>query len=253
MSFICFNGEIQPADSSPILFNRAFLYADGLFETMIFDGQEIQYLDDHLERLKNGLHYFKYNIPPKFLSELPSLLIDTILKNHFNDKVRIKLIVWRNSGGLYNPNNNDFSFLISCKENITYNETTITKLGLNKDFLLPNNPMGNFKTLNALYYVRASQICNEHNMQDMIFLNSDYKVCECTSSNIFWERKGIFYTPSLKSGCISGVRRKNFIKQLTSQGKQVLEGLYKVDSLLDADKYYLTNVTGIRTCNFITT
>ena len=35
--------------------NRAFLYGDGLFETIIFDNGSLRFFEDHWERLTKGI------------------------------------------------------------------------------------------------------------------------------------------------------------------------------------------------------
>ncbi len=40
------------------LSNRGFQYADGLFETMIFQSGKIRFFEDHLERLLAGMERF---------------------------------------------------------------------------------------------------------------------------------------------------------------------------------------------------
>ncbi len=66
-------------------------------------------------------------------------------------------------------------------------------------------------------------------------------VSECAYANIFFVKEGVLFTPSLKSGCLEGTRRRFVIETAKEMGVPVIEGLFTVRELLTADEVFLTN------------
>ena len=245
MSIICINGKFENENSNLLLLNRGFLYADGLFETMIHDGEKVRNFRDHMERLGLGMKFFDYEIPPLFFKDVEDHIKLTLEKNMLSGISRVKLVVWRNMGGLYTPTQKSFSFLIICSQAIENNDKNL-KIGVYKKPLLPHTNIGNFKTLNSIYYVHAGIEKKKSGLDDLILLNTSSQICECTSANIFWKKDDIFYTPSLETGCIAGIKRKQFIKELRKKSTKVVEGTFVTSDLEGVAHFYLTNITGIR-------
>ena len=73
-------------------------------------------------------------------------------------------------------------------------------------------------------------------------LSIEGHICECSSSNIFWVKDGMLYTPSLESGILAGTTRDSII-QLWHGG--VTEGVFSIDDLKNADEVFVTNVVWI--------
>lgn len=245
MSIICINGKFENENSNLLLLNRGFLYADGLFETMIHDGEKVRNFSDHMERLSSGMKFFGYETPPLFFNDIDEHIKLTLEKNILSGISRVKLIIWRNTGGLYTPTQNSFSFLIICSQGIENNDKDL-KIGIYKTPLLPHTKIGNFKTLNSIYYVHAGIEKKKSGLDDLILLNTSSQICECTSANIFWKKEGVFYTPSLETGCIAGIKRKQLIRELRKKNTEVREGAFITSDLDGATHFYLTNVSGIR-------
>lgn len=240
------NGEIQPTGSH-LAENRGLAYGDGLFETMIVQNGQINYWEDHLKRLLSGLNFLEINPQKNLLDTIPSQIQTLIKENEIGDHARAKLMIWRNTGGLYTPTEHSFSFLITVAP-FDPELRPLGSLAICEELRLPKSSIGNFKTINSMYYVKAGLLKARAQADDLILLNTNQEVCECTSSNLFWKKNNTYYTPALETGCIAGVMRKNFLKELASKGNQVIEGVFTRSDLLGADCYYLTNVTGIRTC-----
>ncbi len=246
----CLNGSFYNNLSVELCTNRGFMYGDGLFETMLFENNKIKHFSDHLERLVHGMTTLGYFYDDLTLKEISENTLLSCQKSNLSI-ARVKLTVWRNWGGLYAPTTNQISFLIEVNE-YTQTSNEINNLGIAKTVKIAVNNVSNLKTLSALQYVLAGIEKANSALDDLVLLNTDNYICECTASNLFWKKEGIVYTPSLKSGCISGIGRKNEIISLKLNNIQVEEGLYEVKSLVDADKIWNTNVFGRKkVINFI--
>ena len=73
------------------------------------------------------------------------------------------------------------------------------------------------------------------------FLTETDFIAEGITSNIFWVKDDILYTPSLETGILGGITRKQVIQLAKKLGFIVKEGTYKVAELEQADECFVTN------------
>lgn len=234
--------------SKPLIFssNRAFCYGDGLFETIVTGQGRIDLLKFHLQRLTKGCHALGI--------ELPSLLSEAYIRasiaqlselNGLKDPIRAKLIVWRNVGGLYSPENDSSSFYLECKESQKPMIQGQEKIGFCNSFHNQYSPISFVKTTNALHYVMAGKEMKAQKWDDIILTDVKGNVSETHISNLFWYKKDKFYTPSLSTGCVEGVMRNYLIKGLRNLGQQVQEVETTPSELKEAELLFSTNASGI--------
>ena len=250
--FICLNGKVFPF-GEPLLMhnNRAFCYGDAIFETIHANGTRMQFFTDHYRRLQKGmdlLHMKKESLPDKNTLEQT---IDKLLnKNHLYNGVRIRLSVFRNTGGFYTPQDNTVSYLIETLP-LPDDEYRLNKKGLKtgvfKGLLKQADSLANLKTSNSLLYIHAGLFCKEQGIDDCFIMNTEGRLAESVSSNIFVLKNGILLTPSLDQGCVEGVMRLQIIRLAADLGIKCVEAPVHEEDLLEADECFLTNaITGIR-------
>ena len=112
--FVNFNGVLVPADSYSIMAgNRAYLYGDGLFESIrVINGKAIN-LENHCKRLKEGMNALQMNSPAYFSQEHFEEEIDNLIKrNGITQGGRVRLSVDRKPGGTFLPENNHVDYYI---------------------------------------------------------------------------------------------------------------------------------------------
>jgi branched-subunit amino acid aminotransferase/4-amino-4-deoxychorismate lyase len=244
---INFNGKIYPADQT--IFdsqNRAFLYGDALFETIRMSEGRIPFLKNHVNRLLQGLHFFKYKVPKKYTPSFFKKEIKKIIAGN----ARIRITVFRSSGGLYTPQNNRPQFLISASP-LTSAHFSLNKKGLNigifDEVKVPCSPIYNYKTCNSLLYILAGSNRRERDLDDVILLNKKERISEASSSNIFLIKKNKIITPSLSEGCIAGTMRKTILKIAAEKKYSIQESPVKLTQLKKAEEIWLTNaISGIK-------
>lgn len=223
--------------------NRAFHYGDGIFETMIIKDGKMLYSEYHEKRIKMGIEKLRLNFILT-IDEIEKRLSFLLQKNGLTS-ARAKMIIWRKPGGLYRPSTNDTEYIISIKE---LEEKIVPEkhLELCETIRIPMGIAQNCKTLNSLPYVLAGVELNERNdADDLLILDCNENICECISSNIFWIKDDVFYTPSLKTNCVAGVQRNYLIDKIRKKGYKIEEVEAPWSVLEDADKAFTTNVTGI--------
>jgi branched-chain amino acid aminotransferase len=224
---------------------RALFYADALFETMrVFDG-EIPLLARHWARLSTGLTALGFSLPHLWDADFFRQEIQRVAPGN----ARVRLTVWRSTGGRYAPADDTPQFLITAEpldKNLQKLEPGI-KLGLSAAVRLPVDAFSNLKTLNAARYVAAAREARSNGWDDALLLNAYGRVCEATSSNIFWWEGDQLCTVPLSEGCVAGVFRAALLDIARSEGIHFDEKKALPEELHAADEIFLTNaVRGIQ-------
>jgi len=228
------------------LAQRGLYYGDALFEAIrVFEGK-IPLMERHWARLSRGLELMRYKIPAHWSAAFfENEILKTASKN-----ARVRLTVWRSPGGLFLPENNEPQFLIaatSLDSGVFQWEFEGLKIGLCESVRLPVDTFSGLKTLNAARYTAAAMEAHEKGWDDAVILNAYDRVCEATSSNVFWVENKTLCTPPLADGCVTGVLRELLFSLTLAAGYTVQEKPATFARLLEADEVFLTNaVRGIR-------
>jgi 4-amino-4-deoxychorismate lyase len=243
------NGDVMPEEAVRLSPNdRAFQYGDGLFETIRYQNHEVRFWPDHYDRLTRGMAALALRLPLQFTPDiLQSQIIELLKVNHLPEQTaRIKLQVWRQTGGLYTPTTSEIHYLITARSGPAFAITEKTVVGIFDEFRLAPSPVSAFKTLNALPYVLAGIAKQQQQADDMILLDTHGHLSECIASNLFWLIGNQLFTPSPESGCIEGILRRQLIRLAPQHGLSVQEGLFLPDVLAKADAVFCTNISGIQ-------
>ena len=242
-----FNNEIiNDKELSLEAEDRAIQYGDGIFETMVVREKSLKLIKYHFNRLQEGAAALRFQLPDYFdLQYLESSVIKLIQENDIRNAARIKVLSWRKKGGYYKPESRMSNILITAN---IHNEEKgiINKVGISKSITNYQMPYSQFKTLNAIKYIMASIEKEDAGFDDLIILDEKGRISELLYSNIFWIKNGIFYTPSLQTGCIKGVMRSYLIDKLVIDGITLREGNSPPEKLFRADHVIATNASGIR-------
>jgi branched-chain amino acid aminotransferase len=242
---INFNGKITDL-SDQLINNRAFLYGDAVFETLIIFNDKILFWEDHYFRLMSSMRIIRLDIPDKYT---PEFFKENIIKIHNNisqtGSSRIRINIYRSSDGKYKPEKNTPSFIIYC-ESINYNTYKLNKghyeVDLYKDYYLDNQLISSIKSNNKIINVVASIYASENGFDNCILLNKDKLVSEFINSNLFIIKDEKIYTPTLKSGCLNGVVRKNLFKILSSSSFELCEQDLSTFDITQSDEIFGTNI-----------
>jgi branched-subunit amino acid aminotransferase/4-amino-4-deoxychorismate lyase len=251
--FCCLNGEFVPIDSVKLSTqNRAFRYGDSLFETFRCFGNQPFLFDLHYERLLKAMNVLGMDVTHFPILEVLEKKVESLInKNRFFTSSRVRLTVFRNDGGLYAPETNLCSYLIEAtpmqEPGFSLNSKGLIA-GVFHD--LPKQPsiLSPFKTGSALLFVLAGNYMKEQKLSEALIINNDGLIVEALTSNLFWFKNQVLYTPAVSSGCVDGIMRQLVIKVATMSGVEVAEvpGL-EPSSLHNIDELFVTNsVQGIR-------
>jgi len=247
--FLVYNSDVLSEGDFRLLTNdRAFQYGDGLFETIRYEANRVWFWADHFARLSAGISALQLAKPKNFTTETVHAAIVQLLSanNLTHQPARIKIQVWRQTGGLYTPATNEANILITVRPGNLFSIAEKAQTGIYDAFRLSPSPVSAFKTLNALPYVLAGVYKEQHKLDDVILLDTQGHLAECLASTLFWYANETLYTPSLQTGCINGIVRQQCLQTAPALGIYVQEGLYKPELLSKAEAIFCANVMGIQ-------
>ena len=242
--YLFFNGEIIKEEELKLSSdNRALNYGDGLFETMKFSKGEISYCSDHLDRMYAGAKAFHLKVPESFTKKFIEKNITLLAPKNNLTEGRIKILLWRKPGGLFSPESEESDYMILLKKwlDSPAEKQKVIFSGEKKSY----SSLSRYKLLSSALYIMAAIEKREKGSDDIIILNHNEEIVECLSSNIFWEKDAHIYTPSLGTGCIEGIMRKQIIERLKEKGISVKEGCYSKEDLLKAEFAFTSNIGGL--------
>lgn len=245
MSFFIYNGKLFQNDAAIIgPGNRGLRYGDGLFETMLFKNGELVLANDHFHRLWKGLQALHFDIPALFTPEMLIEQINKLIRKNKNTTARIRLMVFRGHGGLYDPENHQPNYTIETwplpATSGILNENGL-QLCLYTDALKSIDLFSNLKHNNYLPYVMGALYAKEKKCNDAVIINQQQRICDTTIANIFLVTNQGIITPALSEGCVAGTRRKAIIHAGRNTGYNVLETSVTKDMLAEADEVFISN------------
>ena len=241
------NGELVPGGQAAIsLDNRAFHYADGLFESIRIVHGKACFLDAHWTRLVEGMKVLRIE-RPKGLDERSLVTFITRLVEECElPNGRLRLTVFRDSPGYFRPRSHEGGFTLELRPvpspNFILNHQGLT-VDLYPEMRKAVNMLSVHKTLNCQLYVMASLWSMERGLDDCLLQNDRGNIIESSSGNIFIVSNGVLYTPSLSDGCIGGVMRMQIINLAIANGIKVYECSLNPQNLLAADELFFTNAS----------
>ena len=103
------------------------------------------------------------------------------------------------------------------------------------------SPLAGIKSLNYLDHVLSWEEAHGRDFDEAVMLNERGEIVSATMANIFWVRDGTVYTPALSTGALSGVTRGCMIKLASEHFIPLIEGVFSMQDLTDADEIFLTS------------
>lgn len=231
--------------------NRSFKYGDGCFETIKVINGNILLPHLHFERLFSSLQILKFSIPAFFTAAYVESQIKELVKINGHEQLsRVRLVVYRGDGGLYDLENKSPNFIIQSwpgKIEFNYFNETGLKVDVFTDARKTADLFSSIKSNNYLVYAMAAIWAKENGLDDCILTNAFNRVADATIANIFIVSDGIIKTPLLTEGCVSGVMRKYLLNCFEAEGLPFLQTEIFPEEIADASEVFFTNANyGIR-------
>jgi branched-chain amino acid aminotransferase len=245
MRQIYIDGQFYDEANAKIsVFDHGLLYGDGVFEGIRVYNGRVFLLKEHLERLYDSAKALMLTVPVP-MDEMQKIVTQTCVKNNIRDGY-IRLVVTRGIGDLgLNPTKCPKATIFCIATGITIYPEEVYQTGLrlgtaatrriNAAALSPA-----IKSLNYLNQVLARIEGNQLGADEMVVLNDEGFVAECTADNLFVIKKGRIFTPPIYAGALAGITRKVIFDLCKTRGTEVEETNLTRYDLWVADEIFLT-------------
>jgi aminodeoxychorismate lyase len=237
------NGRFVPEEQALVsVFDRGFLYGDGLFETLrVMNGVPLRW-EAHWRRFAMGL--LRLDLTVRWLPEyLRANAADLSHHNHLPDAL-LRLTLSRGIGERgYSPRGADSpTFVMSLHPAPALPaEAPHTKLHTPSLRLPAGDWLSACKSANKLLHVLARAEAEAAGADEALLLNPRDELAEAASANLFWIEGDTLHTPPLSSGALPGVTRADVLAWCQSQGIPARETTADRARLLRAHGGFLTS------------
>ena len=216
------NGQFVPEAAATVsVFDRSFLYGDGLFETMRVANGKLFRWTQHMQRLERGAEFLGIKIPFG-RGALAVFATEIVARNQLPDAL-LRLTLSRGVGVRgYSTKGADHPTLVMSLHPIgapnsdsARSERDGSEIGAPlrwrahiARFRLPSGEaVAQFKTCNKLVQIIARAEAEAAGADEALLLNTDGFVVEAAAGNLFWIQDGTVCTPPITGGVLAGVTR----------------------------------------------
>ncbi|MFT5450966.1 MAG: 4-amino-4-deoxychorismate lyase [Enterobacterales bacterium] len=242
------NGETVASD---IATDRALLYGDGVFTTIVIKDQKALFIEEHFKRLLDNCQQLKIiNLP---LDEIKISFSSAI--EHIKQGI-VRITVARSSGerGYFCANPKPVFWITSSDWPVHIQ--LFRASGINVRYCeqrLSQNPsLAGIKHCNRLEQVLARNEWQSDDYQEGLMLDTQGHLIEGTMSNLFIIKNNLLITPTLTLSGVKGIMRQKVIEIAQSEGIEVNIMDIKPEDLKSAEAAFVTNsVIGIWSINKI--
>jgi len=241
------NGEMVPLSQALIpVDDRAVLFGDSVFETVRgYSGFPFR-LWRHMERLAESCRMLRIEKPVP-AEEIDAAVAELLSLNNLHDEdARIRITV--TGGSSVGPKGLEriggagiFMTARPYKPPSPHEYQRGVSLAVSGIKRNTSSPLSSIKSGNYLDSLFARQESLDRGNDDAVMVTTAGNLSEATSSNVFYVKDGVLFTPNVGCGFLPGVTRETVIELTREQGIEcslVTEG---PENLLSADEAFLTN------------
>ncbi len=226
------------------VFDHGLLYGDGIFEGIRAYNGRVFKLQEHIDRLYDSAKAILLEIPYQ-REELAEAVLETCRQNEMREGY-IRLVVTRGKGNLgLSPSHckTPTVFIIAAALELypaEYYQNGLEVITVPTTRTSPAALNPAVKSLNYLNNVMAKVEGALAGVHEVVMLNSEGLVAECSGDNIFVVKKGQIRTPPIYMGALGGITRQTIIELTESVGVPFLEQPMTRYDLFVADEIFLT-------------
>lgn len=235
--------EATKARVAPV--SSAMLYGRGVFTTVaIYNGKPFLWAD-HWDRLKHHAERLSINCTGANERNVGEAVRKLVAVNQVKDgRARVILLarsgrdVWR--AKKESTRKTDLLIMTSEPQKISAAGVSMAVSPYRYNTF---SPLVGIKSLNYLDQVLAREEAQARDFDEAVMLNERGEIVSATMANIFWVRDGTIHTPALSTGALAGVTRGAVIELAAKRFIPVIEGVYDLADLTEADEIFLTSAS----------
>jgi len=235
--------EATKARVAPV--SSAMLYGRGVFTTVaIYNGKPFLW-PEHWRRLKD--HAERLNVDCAGVNErnVGEAVRKLVAVNGVRDGRARVILLARSGRDVWKPKKEDArktDLLILTSEPQKVSPAGMS-LAVSPHRFNTFSPIVGIRTLNYLEQVLSWEEAQEREFEEAVMLNERGEIVSATMANIFWVKEGTLHTPALSTGAIAGITRSAVIELAEKQFIPVIEGVYELADLAEADEIFLTSAS----------
>lgn len=235
--------EASKARVAPV--SSAMLYGRGVFTTVaIYNGKPFLW-PNHWRRLKDHADKLKVDCTGRNERTVGEALQKLVAVNRVVDgRARVILLarsgrdVWKSkSAGVQKT---DLLIMTSEPQKVP---PAGMSLAVSPYRFNTFSPLMGIRSLNYLEQVLAWEETQARDFDEAVMLNERGEIVSATMANIFWVKEGTLHTPALSTGALAGVTRAAVISLAGKQFIPVIEGVFELADLTEAEEIFLTSAS----------
>ena len=241
--FVYFNDKYIPHEEVKLSpFDRAFLFADGVYEALRTYNGKLFRLDDHLERLRYSLTQLE--IPFNDFSLIEEITSKLAHINNITNDYSVYLQISRGvsfpRAHNYQENltPNVFAFVKPIKDNSREINSGV-KVILEKDLRWLRCDI---KSTSLLPSVMANQSAIMNNAYEAILFRNDF-ITEGSHTNFFAVKNNKVFTAPISNYILNGVTRKVVLELCSKNKIDFSEEYIKPGEIKTFDEFFITGTT----------
>jgi branched-chain amino acid aminotransferase len=230
------NGKFVAARDARIsVLDNTFLYAEGLFETLLAVDDRLIFAKRHMERLTKGSAVIGLKLPYP-VAMIRKWLVAAASKHSVKYK-KVRLTITAGDSARWTVHAGKPQVVISVSEHRFWGRPYRLQVS---DFRVDQESVfRQIKTVSYAIQAAAFRKAIASGFDDALLINESGNVAEVTSANIFWVRRGRLYTSPLSAGCLEGTTRKTVLDVARQTGIEVIERAEPLNSVCVSDEIFI--------------
>lgn len=244
-SRIILNGRLVEAAKARVeAITSAMLYGRGVFTTLAIYGGRPFLWDEHWARLI--AHALRAGVDVSALdAESVSAALERLTEANQVQEGRARITLLSNVGsGVWKTENRserrtDLLIMTGEAHSAAFEEGL--SLTLSPYRVNTHSPLAGVKSVNYLEHILAREEARARDFDEAVRLNERGEIVSATMANLFWVKHGALHTPALVAGALNGTTRSRVIALASELSMPVVEGIYEIAQLSEADEIFLTS------------
>lgn len=230
------------ADGQISAHDRGLMFADGVFETLLFKHSEYRHLDLHLERLASACERLHIQCDgDRVEQDLASF--QTLLCERGIESAVVKLIVTRGQSQTAYRYSGELTANIYLTVR-PWRASDIGKTGARvrrcRQTLAAQPSLAGLKHLAKIEYVLARNEWGDEFDEGLLF-DAQGHLIEATSANVFVVKSGVVYSPMLDNAGVEGVMKQRVVALCRNLEIDCVKKSLTESDILAADEVFISN------------